>query len=352
MTLRAIENGSKGRLPPAIAPSSTKPLASKSRSRSRNKWHAALSKPEQQGPRLLQRHSAAAALAGASLLVGRACRFQLAYELLELLQSPEGALPPQCSPILPGPQGAFSSPSQAASKPARPRFFRDALRNLMPTCLLPSPPAPLPSSPGLRVLGDVDGHGNRPVGVPVSLPICFVLRDGGCLVDGAAPEHRGHSEGHRSECQSPLENRPPCPRLLLVPAYGPAGLAQPNPQAAPHGPLVAPGPPPACDAAPMPDPVHSVGADGRELRPAELWPTGPITAAAHTRWQMTQASFARGASPREPGGFRAPAPWHALLSPSCISLSAVWYAGDGASSRPWRSAAPRSGPISTLTHYA
>ena len=299
-------------------------MASRSRSRSRNKW-LPLSPTEQQ---------ARAASKGTPLLqpwrehpslVAVRDRLQLAYDCWNLLQSPEGA----CRRSVYLPQGHKEPSLSYGSRieAARPTgFFRDALRTYAGMLSFLHPRA-LPSSL-LRVLGDVDGHGTD-LSVFLFVADLLVLRDGGCLLMVLPPEHRWPSEGHRLDAIA-AGDRASLPRLLLVPRTDLLDWAQPNPQAAPHGlwwrqdrrrPVT-----PRQHGA---IPVHFIGADGNQLQSAQLsdWTYHRLLL---TPDGMTQASFAAVPSPREPGGFRAQPLGTALLSPRLHQLPAVWYAADGA----------------------
>ncbi|MFS6827238.1 hypothetical protein [Cyanobium sp. ATX-6F1] len=144
----------------AIAKSSTKPLASRSRSRSRNKW-LPLSPNEQQ---------ARAAAKGAPLLEpwrehntlrGLRDRLQLAFDCWNLLDAPDGTS--RRSVYLPPGVKEPDSSYRNRIENARPTgFFRDALPHTLQA-----------------VIGDVDGRGTD-LGVFLFIADLLVLRDGGC----------------------------------------------------------------------------------------------------------------------------------------------------------------------------
>jgi hypothetical protein len=306
----------------AIAHSSTKRLASRSRNRSRNKW-LPLSPAEQQvraaakGTPLLQpwrEHDT---------LRGLRDRLQLAFDCWNLLDAPDGTS--RRSVYLPPGLKEPDSSYRNRIENARPTgFFRDALRTyagMLSFLHWQALPQTLEA-----VIGDVDGHGTD-LGVFLFLADLLVLRDGGCLILVLPPEHRWPSEGHRQEALR-RGDRLSLPRLALVPRGDFLDWQLPNPNGLPmrvswrvplHNPLT-------------PDhfggvPVHSLTDNNTPAydlsnwtyRLAELMSDG-------LRFQAYRAM----ASTTSASGFQAEPLGPAVLLEDQHTLPCVWYAADGA----------------------
>ena len=306
----------------AIAHSSTKRLASRSRNRSRNKW-LPLSPAEQQvraaakGTPLLQpwrEHDT---------LRGLRDRLQLAFDCWNLLDAPDGTS--RRSVYLPPGLKEPDSSYRNRIENARPTgFFRDALRTyagMLSFLHWQALPQTLEA-----VIGDVDGHGTD-LGVFLFLADLLVLRDGGCLILVLPPEHRWPSEGHRQEALR-RGDRLSLPRLALVPRGDFLDWQLPNPNGLPvrvswrvplHNPLT-------------PDhfggvPVHSLTDNNTPAydlsnwtyRLAELMSDGLRFQAYRAMAYTTSAS-----------GFQAEPLGPAVLLEDQHTLPCVWYAADGA----------------------
>ncbi len=157
----------------AIAPSSTRRLAPRSRNRSRNKW-LPLSPPEVQ----------AMAAAGSSPLLQpwrehatlRSLReqLQLCFDCWNLLHAP-GGVSRRCIYLPPGAKEPDANYRNRVENARPSGFFRDALRTY--AGMLSFLDLALPPSLQ-RVISDVDGRGTD-LGVFLFIADLLVLRDGG-----------------------------------------------------------------------------------------------------------------------------------------------------------------------------
>ena len=306
----------------AIAHSSTKRLASRSRNRSRNKW-LPLSPAEQQVRAAAKEIPLLQPWREHDTLRGLRDRLQLAFDCWNLLDTPDGTS--RRSVYLPPGLKEPDSSYRHRIENARPTgFFRDALRTyagMLSFLHWQALPQTLEA-----VIGDVDGHGTD-LGVFLFLADLLVLRDGGCLILVLPPEHRWPSEGHRQEALR-RGDRLSLPRLALVPRGDFLDWQLPNPNGLPmrvswrvplHNPLT-------------PDhfggvPVHSLTDNNTPAYDLSNW---TYRLAELTSDGLRFQAYRAMASTTSASGFQAEPLGPAVLLEDQHTLPCVWYAADGA----------------------
>lgn len=323
----------------AIARSSTKRLASRSRNRSRNRW-LPLSPPEAQAQVERAGGSAPQLQPWREHATLRSLReqLQLCFDCWNLLDAP-GGTSRRCVYLPPGAKEPDANYRNRVENARPSGFFRDALRTYAGMLSFLEYLALPPSLQ--RVISDVDGRGTD-LGVFLFIADLLVLRDGGCLILVLPPLRGWPSEGHRLDAIR-RGDRLSLPRLSLVPRGDLLDWHLPSPDSPPHricwrqdrrAPRQ-----PLYDSA---IPVHHLGPvgfgpDGAEAPRLEDWlyhqaTLGDDGLAVETFAAVPNGAGARGtvASSSAASGYEAQRLGPPLLLPRQHTMPVVWYAADGA----------------------
>ena len=335
-----------GATPPGNSPQQHTSLASRSRSRSRNKW-LPLSQAEQQ---------ARAAAKGSSLLEPwrehatlRACAIGCSSPSTAGTCSMHPTAPAAAAVYLPPglkePDGYYRNRIENA----RPSgFFRDALRTYagMLSFLdwLALPPTLQ------RVIGDVDGRGTD-LGVFLFIADLLVLRDGGCLIlRAAARSTAGHRKGtgwrpsRRGDralaaaalrwCRAATCSIGTCPTPTARRTGSGGGRT-----AAARSPRTISAPCPSIYLGPDGQPLEPARSRGLALPPA---PARSMTACASQRFAAVPSSSAAQRLHAEPSGARAQLVGQLSRIPACL-VRRRWR-------RLWRGRSAPPGPGQPVPH--